>query len=209
MAFALGSVLLSFLIFIVFLTFFLLEGENFSYAFLHAVPGENYGLAKRMLEKTSNQIHSYIRGQLLAGTSVAITSILGMYILQWITGISIPYTFLIGIAAGLFNLIPFIGPIIGMIPAIIIYLVTDQTTPLHIIYVFLIIGVFAIVQLIDNLIMSPYIMGSSVGLHPMLVIILVLLGASVSGILGMLFVVPIAAILKVIIEELGIVFNKH
>jgi predicted PurR-regulated permease PerM len=134
---------------------------------------------------------------------------MGMYILQWITGISIPYTILIGIVAGLFNLIPFIGPVIGMIPAIIIYLVTDQVMPIHIIYIFLIIGVFSIVQIIDNLIISPYIMGGSVGLHPMLVIILVLLGASVSGILGMLFVVPVAAILKVIVEELSAAFNKH
>ena len=129
--------------------------------------------------------------------------------MQSITNISIPYTILIGIAAGLFNLIPFIGPVMGMIPAVIIYLVTDQTIPIHILYVVLIITVFAIVQLIDNLIMSPYIMGGSVGLHPMLVIILVLLGASVSGILGMLFIVPIAAILKVIIEELNTAFNKH
>ena len=209
MAFALGSALLSILILTVFMIIFLLEGENFSNIFLHSVPGEHYGTAKRMLEKTSNQIHAYIRGQLLAGTSVAITSIIGLYILQWITGISIPYTFLIGIAAGLFNLIPFIGPVMGMIPAIIIFLITDQTMPLHIIYVILIIAVFGIVQLIDNLVMSPYIMGSSVGLHPMLVIILVLLGASVSGILGMLFAVPIAAILKVIVEELEAAFNKH
>ena len=96
-----------------------------------------------------------------------------------------------------------------MIPAMIIYLVTDQTIPIHIFYVLLIIGVFAVVQLIDNLVMSPYIMGSSVGLHPMLVIILVLLGASISGILGMLFAVPIAAIMKVIVEELSATFNKH
>ena len=83
----------------------------------------------------------------------------------------------------------------------IVYLVTDQTMPIHIIYVFLIMMVFAIVQIIDNLVVSPYIMGSSVGLHPILVIILVLLGASVGGILGMLFVIPIAAILKVILGE--------
>ena len=97
----------------------------------------------------------------------------------------------------------------GMIPAIIIYLITDQTIPLHIVYVFLIMVVFAIVQLIDNLIMSPYIMGGSVGIHPMLVIILVLLGASVGGIIGMLFAIPIAAILKVIIEELISALNKR
>ena len=96
----------------------------------------------------------------------------------------------------------------GMIPAVILYLVTDQTMPIHILYVFLIIGVFAIVQLIDNLVVSPYIMGGSVGLHPMLIIILVLLGASVGGILGMLFAVPIAAILKVVLSELDASVKK-
>ena len=201
-AFALGSALLSFIIMILFMIIFLLEGKKFTHSFLHAVPGEHYGTAKRMLEKTSLQIHAYIRGQLIAASSVVVTSIIGLYILQWITGISIPYTILIGIAAGLFNLIPFVGPIAGMIPAVILYLVTDQSMPIHIIYVLLILMVFAIVQLIDNLVVSPYIMGGSVGLHPMLVIILVLLGASVGGILGMLFVVPIAAILKVVIDEL-------
>ncbi len=68
--------------------------------------------------------------------------------------------------------------------------------------------VFTIVQLIDNLVVSPYIMGSSVGLHPMLIIILVLLGASVGGILGMLFAVPIAAILKVVLSELDARIKK-
>ena len=90
----------------------------------------------------------------------------------------------------------------GMIPAIIIYMVSDQVVPIHFIYVFFIIIIFAIVQLIDNLVISPYIMGSSVGFHPILIIILVLLGASVGGILGMLFAVPIAAIVKVVVGEL-------
>ena len=207
-AFALGSAVLSFLILLVFMIFFLLEGEQFSKIFLNAIPGRNHELAKRMLDKTSSQIHNYIRGQLLAGTSVAITSIIGLYILQWITGISIPYTILIGIFAGFFNLIPFVGPVMGMLPAIIIYLITDQIMPIHIMYVLFIMIVFAIVQLIDNLVMSPHIMGSSVGIHPMLVIILVLLGASIGGIIGMLLAVPIVAILKVIIEELSTTFNK-
>jgi predicted PurR-regulated permease PerM len=208
LAFALGSAFLSFLIIIVFMVIFLLDGKKFTFAFLHAVPGEHYGTAKRMLDKISLQIQAYIRGQLIAATSVGITSIIGLYSLQWISGISIPYTILIGMGAGLFNLIPFVGPIAGMIPALILYLVTDQTMPIHIIYVLLIIMVFAIVQLIDNLVVSPYIMGGSVGLHPILVIILVLLGASVGGILGMLFVIPIAAILKVVLGEFVINLKK-
>ena len=166
------------------------------------VPGKYYGIANSMIEKISSQVHSFIRGQLLAALSVGITSIIGLYLLQWITGISIPYTIIIGIAAGLFNLIPFIGPVMGMIPAVIIYLLTDQALPISVLHVLLIMLVFSVVQLVDNLFMSPYIMSGSVGLHPMLVIILVLLGGSVGGIIGMLLAVPFAAILKVIIEEL-------
>ena len=203
-ALVLGSTFLSFLIIIVFMIFFLLEGKTFTQTFLQAVSGEYYGTAKRILEKISNQIHAYIRGQLIAASSVAATSIIGLYILQLITGISIPYTFLIGIIAGLFNIIPFVGPVMGMIPAIIMYIVTDQSIPIHFIYVLLILGVFSIVQLIDNLVLSPYIMGGSVGFHPMLIIILVLLGASVGGIIGMLFSIPIAAIIKVVVGELVI-----
>ena len=110
---------------------------------------------------------------------------------------------LIAVIAGLFNLIPFAGPIMGMIPAVIMYLVTDQLVPVHIIHILLIVGVFTIVQLIDNLAISPYVMGGSVGLHPIVIIILVLLGASVGGIFGMLLAIPIAAIIKVIIIELA------
>jgi len=208
LAFALGSAFLSLLIIIVFMIVFLLEGEKFTHAFLHSVPVKYYGTAKRMLEKTSHQIHAYIRGQLIAASSVTITSIIGLYILQWITGISIPYTILIGLSAGLFNLVPFIGPVIGMIPAVILYLITDQAMPIHILYIFLIIAIFVIVQLIDNLVVSPYIMSGIVGLHPILIIILVLLGASMGGILGMLFAVPIASILKVILNELATSIKK-
>ena len=199
--FVLGSAFLTFLIVIVFMVIFLIDGKKFTKLFLHAVPIKYYASAKRILEQISIQIYSYIRGQLLAAISVAVTSIIGLSLIQLITGIYIPYTILIGFAAGLFNLIPFIGPIAGMLPAVIIYLLTDQVIPVHIIYVLGIIGIFALVQLIDNLIVSPFIMGESIGFHPILVIILILFGASLGGILGMLFIIPSVVILRVILVE--------
>ena len=200
--FALGSAFLTFLIIIVFMIIFLIERKKFINLFLYTIPIKYYASAKRIMDKISIQIYSYIRGQLIAATSVAITSIFGLTIFQLITGVTIPYTFLIGLGAGLFNLIPFVGPIAGMLPAIIIYLITEQVVPVHIIYVLLIIAVFGVVQLVDNFIVTPYIMGGSIGFHPILVIILVLFGASVGGILGMLFIIPSAAILKVFMVEI-------
>ena len=58
--------------------------------------------------------------------------------IQYFSGIMIPHTILIGLAAGLFNLIPFVGPIMGLIPAIVLYLITEQAIPLHIFYIILI-----------------------------------------------------------------------
>ena len=97
----------------------------------------------------------------------------------------------------------------NLFTAIVIYLVTDQVVPVQFVYVLCIIGVFAIVQLIDNIIVSPIIMSGSVGLHPMFIIIFVMVGGSIAGPLGMLFAVPIAAILKVIIEELKWGFKHY
>ena len=200
--FTVGSLVMSFIFIIVFLVFLLLDGQNFKRGFIKAIPNRYFEMTVKILDKISDSISAYIRGQLLAALSVGITSVIGLYILQWISGINIPYTFVIGCVAGLSNLIPFIGPIIGMLTAVMVYLVSVQVVPVQFIYVFSIMGIFGIVQLIDNLIISPIIMSSSVGFHPLFIIIFVLVGGSIGGPLGMLFAVPVSAILKVIIEEL-------
>jgi len=207
--FAVGSLVLSSIFVMVFLVFLLLDGQHFKRVFIHAIPNQYFEMTVKILDKISDSISAYIRGQLLAALSVGVTSIIGLYILQWISGINIPYTFIIGCVAGLSNLIPFIGPIIGMLTAVVVYLVSVQVVPVQFIYVVSIMGIFAIVQLIDNLIVSPFIISGSVGIHPMFVIIVVLVGGAISGPLGMLFAVPVAAILKVIIEELRWGFKNY
>jgi putative permease len=207
--FAVGSFVMSLIFILVFLVFLLLDGQNFKRAFIHAIPNQYFEMTMKILDRISDSISAYIRGQLLAALSVGITSVMGLYILQWITGINIPYTYIIGCVAGLSNLIPFIGPIIGMLSAVVVYLVSEQVVPVELIYIFGIMGIFGIVQLIDNLIVSPIIMSGSVGLHPMFIIIFVLVGGAVAGPLGMLFSVPIAAIIKVIVEELRWGFKHY
>ena len=204
-----GSLVLSMVFIFVFLIFLLLDGHNFKRSFINAIPNQYFEMTLNIFDKIGDSISSYIRGQLLASLSVAVTSIIGLYLLQWFTGINIPYTYLIGCIAGLSNLIPFIGPIIGMLTAVIIYMVSDQVVPIQFIYILSILTIFAIVQLIDNFIVSPLIMSESVGIHPMFVIIFVLIGGGVAGPLGMLFAVPIAAIIKVIIVELKWGFKNY
>ncbi len=202
LAIAVGSLLLSFFFVIVFSFFFVLEGNRYKKAFIRMVPNAYFEMTLNILKKVTDTIGAYIRGQLMAATAIGILSILGLLILQAVTPINIPYTFLIGTVAGVANLIPFIGPVMGMIPAIIVYLVTDQTASIQFMHVLFIILTFGCVQLLDNILVSPMIMSGSVGLHPLAIIIVVMTGGTIAGPVGMLLAVPIVTIGKVILEEL-------
>ena len=119
----------------------------------------------------------------------------------------------IGIIAGLANLIPMVGPFIGMIPAILIALMNNigndsalthqifGTVPSPF-YILDIVLMFIIVQQIDNNFITPVLVGESVGLHPMAVMIVLLIGGTLIGPLGMLFAIPTAGVLKVVISEI-------
>ena len=127
----------------------------------------------------------------------------------------------IGIIAGLANLIPMVGPFVGMGPAILIALMNNLGNDIalaHQIFGIIpspfflldIIIMFIIVQQIDNNFITPVLVGESVGLHPMLVMIVLLIGGIMIGPLGMLFAVPAAGVMKVIISEsIFISKNSH
>lgn len=205
-----GNTIYSFLCIMIFLVFLLLDSEKFKRSFINNIPNRYFEITLKIIDRIYLQIGRYIRGQFIAASSVAITSIIGLYLLQYFTDISINYIIIIGICAGLFNLIPFLGPIIGMMIAIIIYFTTEQTDIGHnTIYLFLIILVFGIVQLIDNIVVSPLVLSDSVGIHPLIIIILAMVGGTIAGPLGMILSIPLAVILKVIIEELSWGFENY
>ena len=126
----------------------------------------------------------------------------------------------IGIIAGLANLIPLVGPFVGMVPAILIAVMNNLGNEAAIahklivipspFYIFDIILMFIIVQQIDNNIVTPKLIGESVGLHPLMVMIALLIGGTLLGPLGMLLAVPAAGIIKVIGQEIAFVSrNAH
>tara|TARA_Y100000590_G_C15630100_1_gene980893 strand:+ start:388 stop:1458 length:1071 start_codon:yes stop_codon:yes gene_type:complete len=206
-----GNTIYSFLCIMIFLVFLLLDSEKFKRSFIKNIPNRYFEITLKIIDRIYSQIGRYIRGQFIAASSVAITSIIGLYTLQYLTDISINYIIIIGICAGLFNLIPFLGPIIGMMIAIIIYFTTEQNPEIghETIHLFLLVLVFAVVQLIDNVLVSPLVLSDSVGIHPLLIIILAMIGGTIAGPLGMILSIPIAVILKVIIEELSWGFENY
>ncbi|WP_053959268.1 AI-2E family transporter [Sulfobacillus thermosulfidooxidans] len=135
-------------------------------------------------------LNGFIRGQLLVALFVGILSGL------WVQILGIPLSLLIGAIAGFTDVIPYVGPIAGAIPAVVLGL---EQSPLKALYA--ILGFVAIHQL-EGTVIGPKVMGDSVGLHPLVVIFAILAGGEIGGVAGLLLAVPSAAVIKVILGHL-------
>ncbi|MBT3502790.1 MAG: AI-2E family transporter [Candidatus Marinimicrobia bacterium] len=205
---------------LIFTIILLIEYHDFKRSLVQFIPNKYLEVGLRMIYNIEQQISSYLRGQILAAGSVAILSIIGLFILNQ-TGANMTLIVFIGIIAGLANLIPMVGPFVGMIPAILIALMNNLGNDAALahqlfgvipspFFMLDIIFMFIIVQQIDNNFITPILVGESVGLHPMAVMIVLLIGGTMMGPLGMLFAIPTAGVLKVIISEIIFISkNSH
>ena len=145
---------------------------------------------RHIMSIANTTFSNYIVGQLLEACVVAVMATIALFI------IGIDSAVMIGIIAGITNLIPYIGPWIGTALAAVMALLSGE--PIKVIWV--VIGM-QIVQQIDNNLMAPRVVGSKVGLHAVFTMLAILIGGSTSGLAGMLIAVPVAATLKIVIAE--------
>lgn len=179
---------LTFVVLVPFISFFFLkEGHRITRNLIELVPNAYFELCLNLLHQINGQIGGYIRGQLLATSVVASLSITGLYI------IGLEYYWGIGLLAGFANMIPFLGPLIGIISASIVALATVGEMGL----VGKVVVVFLIVQVADNILVQPAVLAKSVEMHPLVVLFVVMVGSQLMGIVGMLIAVPLTGILKV------------
>lgn len=183
---------LSNLVIIPFITFFLLkDGPSAKKNIIARVPNRYFEMVLSLLHKIEQQLGGYIRGQMIDAFWIGVLSIIALYF------IGVDYYFFIGAIAGLANMIPYLGPIVGAVPAILVSLMQDSSfSP-----ILMIIISFAVIQLIDNVLISPLVVAKSVNIHPLVVIIVIFIGEQLLGVLGMLIAVPVTGILNVIIKE--------
>ena len=163
------------------------------------IPARRRPEVESVLQDLGRALGGFFRGQLLVALFVGIASSLALYI------VGLPYWALVGMIAGLFNLIPLVGPFIGAIPALFIAFTTTTTGE----------GLLRLepgwpmalgasvalltVQQIDNHIMSPNIVARTVKLHPVTVMLGLLAGGTLLGVWGMLMAVPTIAAVKILI----------
>ena len=140
-----------------------------------------------LAHRLNRAIGGFFRGQLLVALIVGIMCSAGLL------AIGLRFWFLVGMIAGLFNIIPLIGPWVGGIPGIVIALTTGST-----LQAVGVVAVMVLAQQIDNHFITPQVMQRAVQLHPAAVILSLLAGGTLAGFFGLLMAVPIAAVLKII-----------
>jgi len=161
------------------------------------LPRDNKETIKELLKQIDEKISGFVRGQI----SVAV--ILGVAYAIGLTIADLKYGALIGLGAGLLSIIPMVGSAIGLGVSVIV----AYFQSFDLVYVAIIAAIFLGGQLIEGNILSPKIVGDSVGLHPLWVFFALLAGGALFGILGMLLAVPVAATAGVLLA-FGIVQYK-
>lgn len=135
-------------------------------------------------------LSAYIRGQLLLCLFIGIMSTVGLLI------IGVDFAVLLGVVAGVFEVLPFVGPILGAIPAILVAALISEGKVLWTVLLFIVI------QQVENTFLAPKIAGESVKLHPAIIMVVLVIGNEALGIWGMLVAVPITAIIRDVFKYL-------
>lgn len=179
----------AFLMIFILTLYFLLDQNGIKKFFLSLLPIKQKARIVTITNKIGYKLGGWLRGQIVLAIAVGIVVYIGLVLLK------MPYALTLAILAGVLEIIPIIGPIIAAIPAILVAFTISPTMAL-VITVF-----YILVQELENKLLVPKIMQQAVGLNPVTIIIIILIGAKLMGIIGILLAVPVAAVIYVIIEE--------
>ncbi|PAU92807.1 AI-2E family transporter [Aliifodinibius salipaludis] len=155
------------------------------------VPESEKNIAQSIIDQAAEVVPRYLKGLFIVFLILIVINSLGFYL------IGIEYALLVGLIAAIFNLIPYLGTVIGYGIAFLFVLATQSPT--------LALGVFAqffVVQFIENNILTPNITGSYVQINPLVTILALIAGGMIWGLPGMFMVIPYLAILKIVCENI-------
>jgi predicted PurR-regulated permease PerM len=159
--------------------------------FFRLASRKEHGKVGEILDKAGGTVQQYLVGRVIETVIVTILNTAALLLL------GIDYAVLFGLLAGLLNLIPFIGVIIGSVLPILMALITKDSAW----YAVGVLGSFTAIQFIDNHVIMPFIVGGKVNVNSLAALVALLVGAAIWGVIGMILSLPIVAILKVIFDH--------
>lgn len=178
------SLLLGFFTVPVWLFYILKDHHQAQQAVSRFLPQGAQETAREIVSIVDRTLTSYLRGQLLLGVIVGTMTGIGLTIM------GVPFAPVLAIIAGVTEMIPFLGPILGAIPAIVVTLANEPDK------VVLVALLFVGVQFVENTLLVPRVQGHAVSIHPAVIMVLLVLTSEVAGFWGMLVAVPLTAIAR-------------
>ncbi|PJA97804.1 MAG: hypothetical protein CO128_10630 [Ignavibacteriales bacterium CG_4_9_14_3_um_filter_30_11] len=192
--------IISILVIVPFITFMLLKDRStLINGIIFIVPNKYFEMSYLIFKSMNEQLGKYVRGWIFDAAFVGIFLGLGLYF------IGIKNALPLGLIGGIGHLIPYFGPIIGGIPAIIISIIQYGDVSQVPAIVILILFIYTI----DNGIVQPYVFSKSANINPIFIIILIIAGGQLFGLIGMLLAVPVASVVKTAAQEVYFTFKNY
>jgi predicted PurR-regulated permease PerM len=185
-----ASMVTAFVIIPIMAFYILMDTERLRSGMLRLIPASQQPTALIVMGDIDAVLGGFIRGQIIVGASVAVLVTIMLLALR------IKYALLIGVFAGVVDVIPYLGAIAGAVPAVIIASFSHGLG-----WALLVIAGFVLINQMEGHVIAPTVVGQRVGLKPFMVIIAILVGAELGGILGMFVAVPIAGVMKALLTR--------
>ncbi|MCP8967269.1 AI-2E family transporter [Ectobacillus ponti] len=186
------------IVLIPFIVFYILKDyDELYHLFWRIVPGRWRGSGKRLVHAIDESLGKYIRGQLFVCSVLAGLAALAFW------AIGLKYPLLLGILIGVTDIIPYFGPILGAIPTLIVAATISMNMIMKAVVTLLVL------QFLESNILSPYIVGKSLHMHPVVIMLALLVGGEVGGIPGLILAVPALAVIRTVYQHSRTIWAKH
>ncbi len=169
--------------------YWLLERASIKRVLLRAVPMNRAREVNEIWLEVEEKLGGWVRGQLLLMLAIGVMAGVGFLV------IGLPNPALLGVAAGLFEIVPMIGPFLAFAPAVLTALTVDPSKAL------IVLGYAVVIQQIESNVLLPRVMGRTVGVSPLTVLLGILVGSVLAGLPGAFLAVPVAAAIQVILAH--------
>ncbi len=180
------------------ITFYLLrDWDKLLLRLRNLLPRYAEPVISKLAAESDEMLGAFFRGQILVMLALGVIYSIGLSLL------GLKLAVLIGLVAGLLSIVPYLGFAVGLIAALIAVVVQYG----DLLHIFLVLGVFVVGQLLEGMVLTPWLVGDRIGLHPVVVIFAVLAGAQLFGFIGMLLALPVAAVLNVLLRHVSYLYR--
>lgn len=168
--------------------YFLVDKDYFKERFLNIIPKKYKNDFMELSRDIDNSLSKFVRGKIIMAAYVGFATTLVLLIL------GVEFAIVIGFITGFADVIPYIGPFLGFVPAVFFAFLSSPIKALWLAIIFLLI------QWSENNILAPKIIGDTTGIHPIIILLSIIVGGGIFGVMGMILGVPVVAVLLILYE---------